>query len=199
MRERLLRGTVLTYALTICLAVWPFSATPILGKAQQAAEDLLMSASLRPGMAVFPGFEDQGLTAWAACTEVHGRRNRKWEALFVPECPRQGLLFLESPFEDTVHRMLTTPKLPLLRPQIVRGPGAPEVVRNLLQLSDYFCHLQPELERIALRWEQTLRSFESGQFRPPENELVCIAHCAELAERAPRCALRPIASKRWEF
>ena len=188
MRRTLGRGAALIYVAILWLAVWPFPSVPILGPAQRGAEDALLFFGLRPGMAVFPGIEDEFYSR-TACTTVLGRRDRQWDTLYQSECPPEGSYFFRSSFDTTLSRMQRTNKRPLLRESFPELRGAPEAVRHTIELMDYFCHADGERDRVVLRWVQHLRSVRDGSFPPLEHHLVCTWDCDP--DGRPSCLLRP--------
>lgn len=193
MRERLVRGAVLAYALVICLAAWPFEQTPLLGDAGWAAQRLLARASLAAGMAVFRSStaadEDQ---PWTTCTEFWAHSERGSEVIYKPKCPREGTLFFEDSFDKTVTHMLWAPKNALLQGELFPQPGAPTVVRNLFQLNDFFCQIRPGSDQVALRWVQFLRNFQTGEFSAFQKELTCVADCGRFGAPKMRCRMNRV-------
>lgn len=188
----LLRSAVLAYVLLIWLAVWPFPTTPVLGSAQSMAQDLLMAASLRPGMAVFPGTAVDDVAPHIACIRVLGRRARRWETLYEPECPPVGTIWYDDPLERAISQMLRARLIPLFETSLSASEGAPDAVRYVIALSDYFCHSRDGLERIVIRRRQHRRNVRDGTRLPPANQLVCKQQCDSREFSLPECSLRAI-------
>lgn len=188
-REKLVRGVVLAYVLVLWMAVWPFEQAPLLGDARRGAEKLLGRASLYAGMAVFSAQTSSGNLPWVDCTVVLAHSRGKWKRVYGPECPRKGTLFLENSFDETVSRMMRKAKL--FRLAQAERPTA-RAMRNVLQVNDYFCHAQPELEidRVRLHWSRVMRNYQTGEFLESEAKVVCVSQCDASGKQLPICTLR---------
>jgi hypothetical protein len=194
-RETLLRSTVLAYVLLIWLAAWPFSGAPGLGSAQSIAQDLLVSASLRPGMRVFPGSAITDTAPYIACVRVLGLSGLHWETLYEPECPPVGTIWYDDPFERAINQMLQGRLRPIYEAPLSASEDAPDAVRHVIEIADYFCHSSDGLDRIVIRRRQHRRNIRDGTRLPPQNQMVCVQECGSPEFSPPQCGLVAISEQ----
>ena len=187
--QLLLRSAVLGYLLLSWIAIEPFSQVPLLSKAQAFATKQLRTVSLVPGMAVFRGQNTGDFAAHDSCLEVfaYGKDGRR--ALYSEECPYRGTRSQRDPLKVALLHMTLMPEPSLLRPPLPPPSQASASVRSVIAMGDYFCHLEPGVERVVMRRVEYWRNMSEGGPAKPEEQLICKQQCGA-QYTPPECRLR---------